>query len=757
MRSLSPLPSSSPLYAISATEPVAQPAAEPPSELSDILRKLWRKKLLILASVFAVTAIAGTLASQMTPLYETASQLIVGVPADRVSTIESVVAELAPDNATVQNEAYQLQSRDLAAQVVDRLRLAQDPEFNSALRVPTAWQTFKADAKDYVKRLVHYVLQPPPQAEQPGDTDAAAAADRQRQRIISTLLAKVDVEPMGRSHVLNIDVETENPTTAAAIANTLAQVYIDDQRQQNLEATRGATSYLDSQLENLRQQVITDEKAVEDYRRQTGLYEGESSTVTAQQLTELNTQLMVAETAKAEAGSRLQQAQVLLESPAASDTAPAVIASPLVQALKQQLATAEAKQAELAASLGAKHPATRNARAEIANVQQKIQVEIGKIIDGLRNESRTANANYEALRKNFERVKTDTGETNEQQVKLRALEREANASRTLFENLLARSKETNAQEGIQQPDARIVSMAVVPEAPSFPPKTVLLLIGALGGTLLGVLLTFLVEHLDQSFRRADQVEDVTGLPMMAMVPVLRRRLPAGRQILDQPYSPYREALRKLQAALLFSDPAKTPRVIMVASAAPREGKSSLCYALARLLAKSGRRVVVVDCDWRRPQLHRLFGRPNKTGIADLLRGEATLAEILHEDPSTGTAAIFAGKRRGDLAYLSGSDQMDRLFRTLADEYDFVLVDTPPVLVGAEVLHLAHLVDKTVFVVRWGHTHREAVLNALRQLMDVRGEVAGIVLSRVNPRRYRYYGYGDLNYRYAPRRAILSVR
>jgi Mrp family chromosome partitioning ATPase len=156
-------------------------------------------------------------------------------------------------------------------------------------------------------------------------------------------------------------------------------------------------------------------------------------------------------------------------------------------------------------------------------------------------------------------------------------------------------------------------------------------------------------------------------------------------------------------------------------------------------------------------LHRLFGRPNKTGIADLLRGEATLAEILHEDPSTGTAAIFAGKRRGDLAYLSGSDQMDRLFRTLADEYDFVLVDTPPVLVGAEVLHLAHLVDKTVFVVRWGHTHREAVLNALRQLMDVRGEVAGIVLSRVNPRRYRYYGYGDLNYRYAPRRAILSVR
>jgi capsular exopolysaccharide synthesis family protein len=756
MRSLTPLPSSSPLYAISATEPVAPPTVAPPSELADILRKLWRKKVLILASMFAMTALAGSVATQMTPLYETASQLIVGVPADRVSTIESVVAELAPDNATVQNEAYQLQSRELAAQVVDRLNLAEDPEFNSALRIPTAWQTFQANAKNFVKQLVHYVL-PPPQTDQPGDNDAAAAADRQRQRIISTLLSKVDVEPMGRSHVLNVDVETQNPTTAAAIANTLAQVYIDHQRQENLEATRGATAYLDSQLENLRQQVITDEKTVEDYRRQTGLYEGESSTVTAQQLTELNTQLMSAETAKAEADSRLQQAQSLLQSPAASDTAPAVIASPLVQALKQQLATAEAKQAELAGSLGTRHPTTRAARAEIANIQQKIQLEIGKIIDGLRNESRTANANYEALRRNFERIKSDTGENNEQQVKLRALEREANASRTLFENLLARSKETNAQEGIQQPDARIVSMAVVPEAPSFPPKTMLLLIGALGGTLLGVLLTFLVEHLDQSFRRADQVEDVTGLPMMAMVPVLRRRLPAGRRILDQPYSPYREALRKLQAALLFSDPAKTPRVIMVASAAPREGKSSLCYALARLLTKSGRRVVVVDCDWRRPQLHRMFNLPNTTGIVDLLRGDASLAEILHEDPETGTAAIFAGKRRGDLAYLSGSDLMDRLFRALADEYDFVLVDTPPVLVGAEVLHLAHLVDKVVFVVRWGHTHREAVLNALRQLVDVRGEVAGIVLSRVNPRRYRYYGYGDLNYRYAPHRPILSVR
>ncbi|HET6222332.1 MAG TPA: GNVR domain-containing protein, partial [Dongiaceae bacterium] len=736
MRSLSPLPSSTPVFSIATTEPVAPSAnAGAPSELSEILRKIWRKKALILASIFAVAAVAGALTSQLTPLYEASTQLIVGVPPDRVSTIESVVAELSPDNATVQNEAYQLQSRDLAAQVVGRLGLDKDPEFNSALRVPTAWQTFRANAKEYVKRLVRSVL-PQSQTEQSGAADPAAAADRQRQRIISTLLAKIDITPQGRSHVLSIDVETENPTTAAAIGNTLAQVYIDDQRRQNLEATRGATSYLDSQIEGLRQQVIADEKAVEDYRRQTGLYEGESSSVSAQQLTELNTQLMVAETAKTEVGSRLQQAQSLLQSSDASDTAPAVIASPLVQALKQQLATAEAKQAELAASLGAKHPTTRNARAEIANIKQKIQLEIGKIIDGLRNEARTANANYEALRKSFERLKSETGETNERQVKLRALEREANASRTLFENLLSRSKETNAQEGIQQPDARIVSMAVVPESPSFPPKALLLMIGALAGTLLGVLLTFLVEHLDQSFRRADQVEELTGLPMMAMVPVLRRRLPAGRQILDQPYSPYREALRKLQAALLFSNPAKTPRVVMVASAAPREGKSSLCYALARLLAKSGRRVVVVDCDWRRPQLHRLFGQSNKTGIVDLLRGEATLADILHQDPATGTAAIFAGKRRGDLAYLSGSEQMGRLFRTLADEYDFVLVDTPPVLVGAEVLHLAHLVDKTVFVVRWGHTHREAVLNALRQLIDVRGEVAGIVLSRVNPRRYR---------------------
>jgi succinoglycan biosynthesis transport protein ExoP len=724
-----------------AAEPVARLAA-PAEEQSflETLRKLWRHRLLIAACTLVVGGAAILAAWLMPSYYVSEARVLVGVQSPRLPNVESMVADVSPDAERVQNEGFILQSRNIAKQVIDQLKLRQDPEFNPELAPPSFWA--RLNLMQYVPtELTSWMDRPSSTKKVEPIKDPSNADDR----TIDALLAHIDVSTLGRSHVLSVKAESRNPQTASAVANALAERYLDYQRRDKIESMDRVDKFLMGRVTELRDAVRKSDQAVEDYRRTHDLYKsaGSGGGVTSQQLTELNTQLLAAQTAKAEADSRLREAQELRKGGLNSESVPEVLRSPLISGLRQQQSDAERKAAELQATYGPRHPSMLNARSEVGSIQGRVNAEISKIVDGLAREARTADARYQALAQNFETLKKQMGAVNDKGIGLEALERDAVVNRNLLEAMLLRAKQSTGAEDILTANAKLVSPASPPQAPSYPPKALLALLGVAGGMMVGVTIALLREGGDHTFRRADQIEALTGLPVMAMVPQVTRRAQPAMQVLRQPTSAYSEALRRLHIGIELSETANSPKTILISSATPSEGKSVMVASLGRLLASNGKRVLLIDCDWRSPRLHQIFRCSNRDGLASLLVDKASdLENTIHHDALSGVDVMPSGPWSPRSAHLLSSDRMRHLLEALEQHYEFIILDTPPALVTADVLALSRLVEKVVFVVRWGHTRQEAVIEALKQFIDAQADVAGVVMSRVVSKQYRQYSYGD---------------
>lgn len=699
------------------------------------LRQLWHRRWLIAVVTAAGAAAMVGVAAWLPALYVGEARLLVGVPAPRVLNVQSVIADIAPDNERVQNEIQMLQSRSLARDVIARLRLAGNRAFDPAASAPPAFPAFAATLKlpEWLTGLVQEVR---PSASAPSPSPAAAAS-RHEDRLVDLLLSRIDVASVGRSHVLAVKAMAPDAELAAAIANTLVEAYLDGQRRDKVQTMERVDRFLTDRIAELRGEVERADRAVEDYRRLHGLYRTGSSGVTNQQLAELNSQLTVAQTARVEAEERLREAQGLRREAVAHETVPEVLRSPLIAALKQQQADVDRRAAEAAAQYGPSHPRLQGARAEQASLAGRVADEVGRVVDGLARDARTAEARHVALRDEFERLKARLGVVNDKSIQLEALERDATVHRNLLEAMLGRARQAATIAPVVQPNGRLVSAAVPAERPGYPPRTLLIVAGTLVALLVGCLLALVLEGADRTFRKPGEVELDTGLPVLALVPQVRS---AVHRILRQPGSAYVEALRRLFLGVELTGGAQPPRSVLFTSAAPGEGKSVMVASLARLLARSGKRVLAVDCDWRRPRLHSLFrGCGNKVGIHELLSDpRAVLNDCVQRDAASGADLIAAGHWNPGAAHLLHSGRMRELLQLLSASYDVVLIDCPPVLVTADALALSRLSDKVVYVVRWGHTARETAGDALKQLLDCQADVAGIAISRVVTGEYRRY-------------------
>lgn len=730
------------------------PSAER-NDLYDILNRLWRHRKLVLALTIAFGFAATFIAVNMPSHYVAEARVLVGVPEPRIYKLEPYMTDPTSETDRIQSESFIVQSRDLAKQVIERLHLQDNPEINTSLDHSRSVMSYLSPSQYIPSGLVSWLRQKPTQTNTP--PPAQGPQDDQMNRMIDNLQGMVDASVLGRSNVLSIQADSQDPNTAAAIANTLADVYLQQQRGDKIDTSNRIEKYLQDRIAELRQQVEKSEQAVEDYRQKNGLFKGENANVTSQQLTELNTQLITAQTAKAEADAKLNEAMNVRKGGMQGDSLPEVLSSPVIQSLKQQETEAERKLAELKASYGEQHPKIINAKAEVADIHRKIQTEVNRAIESLRLQARTAGARYAALRQDFDHTQGQMGSVNEKSIRLTALEREASVDRNLLEAVLSRAKEALGQENLHQPDAKLVSAAAPPGGPSHPPKGLIVFLGTLGGLLAGAMSALLRESADRTFRRSDQIEKLTGLPVLSMVPNFKGSMQPTVHVLRNQVSHYSEALRKIYIALELSESEQDVRTVIFASSTPAEGKSMMVASLGRLLASNGKRIMLIDCDWRAPNLHRLFRCPNKGGLAALLTNEEIgLDEIVYNDALSGLDLMPAGNWNPQSLHMLTSERMRLVLKTFAKNYDLVILDTPPVLVGPEVLSLARMVDKVAFAVRWGHTRREVALEALKQLLDARADVAGAVLSRVDPKRYRQYGYGRMNYQY-PRPALTGLR
>jgi capsular exopolysaccharide synthesis family protein len=325
------------------------------------------------------------------------------------------------------------------------------------------------------------------------------------------------------------------------------------------------------------------------------------------------------------------------------------------------------------------------------------------------------------------------------------LQREAGANQALLETFLQWLKKTSGIQEFQQPDARVISYAEPPLRPAFPKKRLMVGLAFLASLGIAVALALVFEHLDRSFRSAEQVEMQTTQRTLAVVPrvggrLLRRHVPED-YVLHHPRSAFAEALRTLHANLVIGDE-PPPRIILFTSACPREGKTALALSYARLLTRQGARVTLVDADLHHGRVARRLGLDERPGLANLLADEATIDDVLERDPEARLAVIpHGGSRRTPHELLLGA-QFGKLLRRLAVANDFVVVDSPPILAVADTPLFARHADRTVYVVRWGATAGEEAITGLRRLQEAGADVAGVVLNGVDLKKYAEYAFGS---------------
>lgn len=725
-------------------------AAEAPSEFANDLKQLLRvldeRRKIIAVTMASVTLLVVLVAFQLPPRYTGTTQVLIDPRQNQILDLGTVFAGITPEAAEVDSQVQVIRSQALLERLVDQQNLTQDPEFNPKLREQPGLVGVIKSTFNLVPKTLRRVFSP---KEASAYVTREEDAARLRSEVAQAFGKRLDVRRNAATLVIDIKVTSASPTKAAKLANSLANLYVVDQLESKFEETRRATDWLNEKLSLLRGDLRKSEEAVEAFKAEHNLLGAEGLTLDSQQLAEFHKNLILARTAREEAEVRLQQIREIYDSGGGSARVANVLTSDLLTKLREQDSVLMQEQANLATRYQARHPKMIEIQSERSNLRAKIRGEVNRIIQELENNVRIAKAREQALEQSLNQQTVRSEGENKLTIQLRELELEAESNRHIYEAFLGRFKSLSDQEGIQESDARVISRATVPRDPSFPDKKVVIGGGLLFSFLLGFGVALFLDRLDAGIRTVNQLEGLTGLRNLAVVPVLREATPAPHEyVLRKPLSAFSEAIRGLHNSLFLSSPKEPLRAVVITSSLPDEGKSTLSLSLARLAARAGKRTVLVDGDLRRPSIYALVaGTSNERTIIDVIEGRATLDQAVVRDQESGLDVLIAREGGDQSPDLVNSSGMAELVKSLQALYDLVIIDSPPVLPVGDTLILSRMVDTVIYVVRWQSTPRDAVTNGLNLLNDAGANILGTALCQVDFERYTRYSYGDVGSHY----------
>ncbi len=716
--------------------------AEEELDLRELLRKLNRRRKTILGIFLLVVVMSGLFLYQTTPRYTAQSQLALDIRQTRVVDIEEVLSGISVDDAVIGTELDIIRSSSLLAKAVDKLELHNYPEFNPVLQ--------ENQGEDPVYLLSNWFQNFWfPESEAVEEICPEEEEKKLRRDVLKRLNANLEVDHRRQTNTISISYTSEDPGMAARVANTLADLYLTDQLEAKFAANRRANEWLAERLENLRQEVQAAEQAVKNIRQQSDMIQAGSTTILEQQISDVNAQLIQASVTRSRAEARLDRAEEVKFYSGSAETLVEVLDSANIQRLRSEESTLHRRKAELGQRYGPRHPQMVQVEAEMKDLQNKFAEEVNRILESLENEVQTARAEELTLQRALNELRAEAGRTMQTELELRELERQAESSRLLYQSFLARFQETREQDALQRPDARIISQAEIPDQASHPQKKKTLGLSMMAGLMFGVMGAFILETLDRGFRTGDQVERVTGMSVLGMIPLLgRTRGRPADYVLKKPFSSLAEALRASRTAIHLSNVDSPPQTIMITSTLPKEGKSTFAAALGRLSAMSGTRTLVIDVDLRRSSLEGFFPVIDaKIRLEDVLSKGADPISAIVEDPETGLHLLMSHGKAPAAAEMLGSRRMRDMLEELKSLYELIIIDSPPFMGFSDAWSLARHTDSVVFLVRWAETPRETVRSALRQmeLLDIR--VSGAILSMVNIRQQSRYGCGSHGYYY----------
>lgn len=699
--------------------------------LPEFLRVLRVRRSLIIGTTLVVVALAAAFVALVTPMYSATSVVMLDQRKNNVEDSAAVLSGLGTDPATVQNQVQILTSVELANRVVDKLHLDQDPEFNPS----AGWMGILK----YLNPFNWF----------PSGSNAKAATeglDQERSDLIDRFEGHLAVDPVGLSTAIEVTFKSNDPAKAQRIANAVADEYVEDQLDAKFEATQKATQWLSQRISELSRKAQEADAAVQSYKAQHNITDtGVGGSVVDQQTAAINAQLVSAKTDLAEKQATYGNLASLAREGRAAGSAEAM-ASPVIAALRAQESDISRQLADLSSKYLPGHPKILDLEAQKKNVEAKIAEEVQRIVDSARADVQVSSAHLGSLQGSLSDLEKQGANQNEAEVGLMALQSAATSARSMYEAFLGRLNQTQDQEGIVTPDARVISEASRPQAPSFPKKGLMLTLAIPAGFILGLMLAFGAERLDSGFRTHTQVEELFQLPVLATIPEQVGNVEPANLIVDKPMSAFAEAMRGLQLGITLSNVDRQPKVIVVTSSVPGEGKTTVSMSLARIAARSGQKTLIMDGDLRRPNVAKSFGLTGeKNGIIEAITGQTPLDQCLVKDPKSDVMILPCTETPANPADVLSSHAMATLVKNLSQAFDVILIDSAPLLPVNDTKILSRLADAVLFVVRWEKTPREAASNALRLLSDIHATVAGVALTRADSERFHYYNYGYQDY------------
>lgn len=686
---------------------VPQPDDDDEIDLLALVRTLWRGKWWIVLFAVIAIGIGGYYAYvRAIPTYTATTQMALQIRQETVVDLESVLSGVSSDQSSINTEMEVIRSRELISALVDRLGLMQDPEFNAALRPDEGF-----GPRDAVALVRTWLSAPAEPAEAP--TEEAI-----RNGVIANVRDAISTQIGRQSYVFSISATSWDPRKSALMANTLANIYRDDQIAQKVQATENAAIWLSGRVSELQTELEQRQREITTLRTQRSL-------VSAESLQALNTQSV-------ELQQNLQAAQAELDDATRRSAA--------------MEAVIDGTTAEKAAAVQDGQLAAIQAAIERGDTAAEVRFD-------RRFESLRLQASAEALRlgeqvaeleAEAERLSGQFEEQSSALANLQELERETEAVRVLYETFLTRLKETTVQEGVHQADSRILSEAT-PGQQVAPRKSRILALSMILGIMAGSALVLLREYTQNTYRTAEELERATGMTVLGQIPrIPARGRPATIQYLaTKPTSAPSEAIRNLRTSVLLSNVDNPPRIIMSTSSIPGEGKTTLAIAMAQNLAGLNKKVILIEGDIRRRTFGEYFPQAREQGgLLSVISGKQTLEQAVWKHPDAGIDVLMGERSHVNAADVFSSESFRHLIEQLRDTYDYAIIDTPPVLVVPDSRVIGQHVDAIIYSVNWDRTTRTQVQEGLRQFATVNLRVTGLVLSQIDPAGMKRYGYGD---------------
>ena len=704
--------------------------------------------LLVSSLVFLVVLFSGM---KTVPLYTSTTSVMMDFREKAPSDLTSAVSGLLPDAVVVDTEVEAIKSRVLAEKVVEKYNLVTDKEFNGLLREKSSFSKYVGELKSNIKSIF----------SKNDEVVASLPPELVEERVVSATLSRLGVRRKGLTYVIDISFKSEDPQKAAAISNAFANQYLTEQLDAKFDATSRVNGWLNDRLDELRRDLRNAENAVEIYRAETGLVSAEGTSLTEQQISDINAQLIIQRAELSESTARLNSVRSQISQGVGADNIAEVLNSTVIRDLRREQTLIGGRRAELSTRYGERHPEIAKVMQELSDIDRQLNNEIDRIVSNLQTENKIDRERVNSLESSLFGLKRELDTNNKSYVRLRELEREADGYKNLYNNFLEQFKLSDGQTDIIDADARVVSKGIVPTNPTSPKIKFVFLMASILGMLLGLIAIIAAELFDNGLATPKEVEQEVSVPFLTFIPqlgggvlgfikrIFRFHKKPEDYILEKPFSSFAESYRTVRTAIQlneFDKKGKPLQLVAIVSPGPGDGKTTSALCLARLSAISGSKVIVIDCDTRRRGLTLSVNLESAKDFSDyLLSTDSDLDLYIEKDTKSGADILSLRGGKISLQDLFGTKRFLDTIEYLRKHYELIILDTPPILPVAQTRILANLADGVIISTRWRKTKIESVVLARKILIDARANVIGLIMTQA--KIYQKYAMGNYAYNY----------